>query len=198
MKMKLVYNPATGVWMPAPEMRPKEHQFAQPQPLLRDVSVRTVPVPPMPALPLRPTIRMSALNPEVSGPQFRRIPNRPVSNQPRYPTLPPLIRQRAKFGQITVTDTLPNPDILPKATLPNLAQYNAANIKAGQQRIEQQMRTRRPGFPYAPPVSFRPKQGIRLRTTDLALNSTRGSNSRLLGFGSHLGRTLEQPFGVLR
>jgi len=195
--MKLIYNPATGVWMPPPELRPREQQFARPQPLLSSTP-RFAPLPPMPARPLRPNIQMATPRPVVSGPQYGRIPLRPQHVAPNIPQMPKEIRNRGKWGQYSITDTVPNPDVLPATNLPKMARYNANNIRSEQARIEAKIKNRGGGMPFGP--QYQVHRGIRgkprLTPADLGLNATKGSNSRLLGFGSSLGRTVERAWGL--
>ena len=195
MEMKLIYNPASGVWMPPPELRPREQQFAQPQPLLSSTP-RFAPLPPMPARPLRPNIQMATPRPVVHGPQYGRIPNMPRMPRARLPQMPIEIRKRGKWGQYSITDTVPNPDILPAPNLPKLANYNAQNMRSEQARINEKIKNYGGGKPMGLPVRFRAQRGLRLKAADLGLNATKGSNSKYLGFGSNLGRTVERAWGL--
>jgi hypothetical protein len=194
MKQRLRYNPATGVWMPAPEARPVQHQFARPRPMTQNRAFMN-PIPSMPARPIRPNIRMAVPQAQVAGPNYGRIPVRPTMPHPRFKQLPKNIQEQGKWGQYAITNTLPEPTILPKPNLPNLASYNAAMVKNEQARIEEKIRGRGGGKPFA--AQWFASKGIkrsRIRAVDLGRNKTGGSNSRLLNFGSHLGRTLERVF----
>lgn len=190
--MQLRYNPANGVWMPAPEARPRQRRFAQPEPLTRNQPVfKSVPL--MPAYPRRPRQRMSAPPGYIRGPQYGKIPNRPVIHQPRIPRVPANIREKSKWGQYALTNTVPEPTILPKPNLPNMTRYNAVNMRQQQMRMEEQMRRRGGGMPDTPKYARRMIRARRVKPTDLGLNATRGSNSQLLNFGSYLGRTVGSP-----
>jgi hypothetical protein len=190
---QLRYNPATGVWMPPLESRPRQHQFAQPAPLTRNQPYfRQIPI--MPNYPNRPRrVRMSALPGNIRDPRFGNIPNRPVINQPNLPNLPKDYKDKSKWGQYTLTNTVPEPSILPKPNLPNMTKFNASYVKRGQSRINQKMRYRGGGVPEGAKQMRGMVRARKVKPSDLGINKTKGSNSQLLNFGSYLGRSVGSP-----
>jgi len=199
MKQKLCYNNATGVWSPCPELRPKQQQFVAPQQRIKAPRrYRADPIPLMPAPELRPHPMRPRLNGQVQGPVQERIPNRPVMPQPNLPRMPAYIRQQAKHGRYAVIDD--QPKVLPKANLPKLHSFNSQQLMAAQQNINRKIRHRSGALPdgynwyrgrLAESLGRTYRDANRVRRTDLALNKVKGSNSPLLNFGSHLGRTLQ-------
>jgi len=192
MTNNLRYNERSKTWMPSLNMRPRERQYAQPRPLLRN-QPHFRPIPPMPAYPTRPRQKMAQIPGRVRGPQFYGVPNRPTINQPRIPKMPKHIEKKGRFGQHSITSTLPEPDILPRLNLPNSPKFDREFIKRGQVRAERRMRFSGGGMPDSARFMKRMVRHRRLRPNDLGINATKGSNSNLLNFGSYLGRTPGTP-----
>jgi hypothetical protein len=144
----------------------------------------------MPAYPLQPRIRMAMPDPRIQGPQYAKIPNRPVINQPRMSRMPATIREKGKWGQYTLGETVPEPKVLPKANLPQFHKFNANMIKREQARIDQKIRTRGGIIPASARNMASYTKTRRVKPKDLGINRTKGSNSKFLSFGSYLGRSI--------
>lgn len=191
MQQRLIFNHATGTWMPAPELVPQMRYSVPMQPAVIGTPTFT-PIPVGPAPPIQARIPQVSVSPHVYASAENGIPLRPRMDQPRIPEMPKDIRDKGKWGQVAVVETLPKPDTIPAPNLPNMHAYNAQRINAYQASIEQKILNRESYGPDAQRPALQHVSVTRLKPADLGLNATHGSNSAMLRFGRSLGRTVGQ------
>lgn len=196
MKIPVRYNQANGVVMPSPAPRPRQTLFVPQQAPMRGTP-RLQQIPLMPARPIQPNIQMAAPPMHVQGPNMAHIPRRlPQPLRPNLRPLPDDLRRRGQTGQFVIRDE--GPDTLPRPNLPKFVKFNASAINQANKNMQFGMRRRGGMLPSAYQVHIGPwlqrhkRRPVMMR--DLGLNSVGGSNSPMLQFGSHSGRTLESPY----
>jgi len=191
MRTNLVYNSATGVWSPAPELRPVRQPLnIQKQPLLVRAP-QAQPIPPMPAPPQRPRqMRLRLTDTSVQGPQTGQIPLRPpyplrpdvAKNQ-----LPQEIREQGRWGQIHIA--APGDVVTPKPNLPNLPSFDKKLLETMHQKFNFQRMTSGGRMPeVTESVDVRSGPG-KVNLNDLKL-PRRVSNSPFAAFGNNVGRNV--------